>query len=280
MSRLFTALRIVLRLPGILMVLGCAPLLVWLQRLCPIRGLWTVWAVQAWYRLLIAGFGLQVRVVGQSVRGPVLLVANHVSWLDIPVIGSRIACLFVAKSEVRDWPLVGGLARSQDTLFLDRGRGATPGFNAMMARRLSQGRSVALFPEGTTSDGREVGLFHARLFQSAIDAGADVLPVTINYVGHEAGWRLPYINEDSLLQSIWRILGGHGMGAELVIGEALNLRDEFEAANITNSPYKRNVIAERARRAVLTGLRQPTATGHTEGQTDDAAPMSGTVAAR
>lgn len=111
-----------------------------------------------------------------------LVVANHISWLDIFVLNAARPMAFVAKSEVRAWPLAGWLAANADTVFLQRGRRTHAAeINGRIAAMLSSGKNVAVFPEGTTTDGFRVQPFHGALLQPAIDGGRPVQPVALAY---------------------------------------------------------------------------------------------------
>jgi 1-acyl-sn-glycerol-3-phosphate acyltransferase len=111
-----------------------------------------------------------------------LLVANHVSWIDIFVINALAPAAFVAKEEVRRWPVIGWLAARHDTVFLRRGsRGHARIINQEIADILAQGKLVAVFPEGTTTDGTALLHFHAALIQPALVAGRPVVPMAISY---------------------------------------------------------------------------------------------------
>ena len=155
--------------------------------------------------LRVMGIGLDVR--GQPpVHGPLLLVANHISWLDILVMHAGRHCRFVSKSEVRHWPLIGRMATGAGTLYIER----TSRRDAMrvvhqMAASLQSGDILAVFPEGTTSDGRVLLPFHANLLQAAISASAPALPMALRYVDRGTGQRHPgpvYIGDDTLVASV------------------------------------------------------------------------------
>lgn len=116
---------------------------------------------------------IEVRQDRAPGREPALLVANHVSWLDVIVLGRESSLCFLAKAEVASWPVLGRLARAQGCVFIDRSRRMTiPSVNRQIADRLREGRSVVLFPEATTSDGTRIQRFHAPHFQAAEDAMA------------------------------------------------------------------------------------------------------------
>lgn len=116
-------------------------------------------------------------------NSPQLLVANHVSWLDVLVIQSLCPSVFVAKSEVRAWPVIGAIAKACGVVFVDRG---SPSSARKMvddvSNALHHGYCVAGFPEGTSSEGLAVGVFHANLFEAAITRRMDVQPVALRYV--------------------------------------------------------------------------------------------------
>jgi 1-acyl-sn-glycerol-3-phosphate acyltransferase len=141
-----------------------------------------------YYRVLRALLRIQVRVVGNPVRDrAVLFVSNHVSWVDIVVIGSITPVAFVAKREVASWPLVGVTAKMQRTVFVDRGRRHQTG-DAVgeIVKRVASGTSVVLFAEGTSSDGNRVLPFRSALLGAIEDqSGAGILmqPMAITYIG-------------------------------------------------------------------------------------------------
>lgn len=162
--------------------------------------------MQRWMRGLLRILDLHVVQHGATTAAPALLVANHISWLDIAVLGSRQPLRFIAKHDLRDWPLIGWLARLAGTYFIRRGAGGTRALTARIQIRLEAGGSVALFPEGTTSDGRGVGHFHARLFAAAIDAGVMVQPVALRYSGSTGSRLAPFIDDDRFVPHLWRIL--------------------------------------------------------------------------
>jgi 1-acyl-sn-glycerol-3-phosphate acyltransferase len=139
-------------------------------------------AIRAWQTLLMAVFGFRVRRYGQPARWPALFVANHVSWLDIVLLHSQCAVGFVAKAEISRWPLVGWLASRAGTIYHHRGSNESlHGVMHQMVARLQEGAGVAVFPEGRTTDGRAVQVFHARIFQPAVLAGVPVQPVALRY---------------------------------------------------------------------------------------------------
>jgi 1-acyl-sn-glycerol-3-phosphate acyltransferase len=145
-----------------------------------------------WHRMMCRIIGLKVVVYGDlSARRPLLIVSNHASWKDILVLGSVADVVFIAKSEVRDWPVFGWLARLQRSVFVERSqRGKTGAQISEVSQRLVAGEVVVLFPEGTTSDGNRVMPFKSSLFGAASaalphapDGVVYIQPVAIAYVG-------------------------------------------------------------------------------------------------
>ncbi len=169
------------------------PLLISIQWLLGKLGLpgWGFIAVN-YYRVLRALLRIKVRVEGRPLRGqPVLYIGNHVSWVDIVVIGSLSPVAFVAKSEVRKWPLVGITAEIQRTVFVDRARRhQTSDAIGEIVKRLAGGTSVVLFAEGTSSDGNRVLPFRSALIGAikhaatqGLAAGVLIQPMSICYTG-------------------------------------------------------------------------------------------------
>lgn len=184
-----------------------------------------------WHRRLLAIFGLRLRVEGVPLREPHITVANHVSWLDIPVLGALEPTRFVGKSEIRDWPVAGWLAQAAGTFFLRRGRGGAAPLLDRLVPFLQARGSVVIFPEGTTTDGTEVRTFHARLFSAAIVSGCRVQPVTIQYSLSGDGENIaPFIGDDSLGAHILRLLQSPGLEVRVLYGPPLQptvTRDEL-----------------------------------------------------
>lgn len=165
--------------------------------------------VQAWAVELLGHFGITLQVLGQPpVTGPVLLVSNHVSWLDIPVMHAARHCRFVSKSDVQDWPLIGTLATAAGTLYIERNsRRDAVRMVGLMADALRENEVVAVFPEGTTGDGRVLLPFHANLLQAAVSVNAQAQPVGLRFVDQASGLTShapSYIGDETLIGSIWR----------------------------------------------------------------------------
>ncbi len=177
---------------------------------------------------------------------PRLLVANHISWLDIQAIHALWPVRFVAKSEVRKWPVIGWLSARTGTLFIERGSGRhAVRMNQSIHRAFVEGDSVGVFPEGTTTRGDRVARFHASLLQPAVDEHALVCPVALRYLD-AAGNRClaaSYVGDDSLLQSVVAILRQPIIFVELYFLEPIDARGQ-----------SRRDLAARAHRAISAKL--------------------------
>ncbi len=147
--------------------------------------------VRAWSRGVLAILAVRLDVTGMQPRrrdAPLMLVANHISWLDIVAINAVLPATFVAKSEVRSWPLLGWMTEKAGTLFIDRARRRdTARIIAKLEPLMRDGAPVAVFPEATTTDGSVVLDFHASLLQTAVHAGAKLWPVAVRYACADGG---------------------------------------------------------------------------------------------
>jgi 1-acyl-sn-glycerol-3-phosphate acyltransferase len=188
--------------------------------------------VQRWSAAMLSAMGVQLKVDGRIQHaGPLMVVANHISWLDITALHSVQFCRFVAKADIKHWPVIGGLADRSGTLFIERAssRDALRVVHHM-ADSLRAGDVLAVFPEGTTSDGTALLPFHANLFQAAVSANAPVQPVLIQYLDRRCGQssQAPnYVGEEHFLTSVWRTLCTPGLVAHIRLGapQAIDSRD-------------------------------------------------------
>ncbi|WP_051304562.1 lysophospholipid acyltransferase family protein [Chitinilyticum litopenaei] len=168
--------------------------------------------LRTWSQQLLGILGIRVELGAAPASLPdskgCLLLANHVSWLDIFAINTVCPSRFVAKSEIRDWPVLGKLVSKAGTLYIQRNsRAATASTKREIDHYLTRGESVAFFPEGTTSDGSGLKPFRGGLLQSALDQGVAIQPILLRY--RAANGRLSqaaaYIDDVSLLASLWRL---------------------------------------------------------------------------
>lgn len=169
-------------------------------------------------RALLAALGVKLVWRGPAPRPGSLLVANHVSWLDVLALLAVAPMTLVAKREVRAWPAVGAMARAAGVIFVDRARPKRlPATVSEITAALRAGRSVAVFPEGTTFCGAEAGRFRPAVFQAAVDARVPVVPIAIRYASPSAS----FIGDDTLWASVRRVAGLRGLTVTLVGSAAL-----------------------------------------------------------
>ena len=166
-------------------------------------------AIRWWSRGLLRVFGMRVRGVGTPLAGGTMFVANHISWIDIIALHSQHMMGFIAKAEIRGWPVVGWITSHGETIYLHRGNANSLGdVMAEMSQRLRDGRAVAAFPEGGTRDGGELGPFHARIFTAAVDADAPVQPVALCFGARcEAQQVVAFADGESFMGNFVRLLG-------------------------------------------------------------------------
>lgn len=199
--------------------------------------------VKRWSMKLIALCRVRLEVIhdhGAQTAPRALIVANHVSWLDIFVINTLHPCRFVAKSDIRDWPLIGWLCEKTGTIFISRGRvrDVRRIYQGLVAS-LHAGEHVAFFPEGTTAAQGTLLPFHANLFEAAIEAEVPVQPYALRYV--DAQNRLHpavgFIGDMTFAQSMLAILNGRPIFAQLMLlpaietGKASHRRELADAAH-------------------------------------------------
>jgi 1-acyl-sn-glycerol-3-phosphate acyltransferase len=179
--------------------------------------------ITTWMRALVTALGVRVRITGPaagfgSPPAGRLVVANHISWLDIPLVAAVRPGRNLAKSEIASWPVLGSLAPRGGTFFVDRSRPrALPGTVAEIATALRAGSAVVVFPEGSTWCGKGQGRFRNAMFQAALDAGVPVQPVAIRYrfTGAEPTTVPSFIGEETLFASLRRVVAARGLVAEV-----------------------------------------------------------------
>jgi 1-acyl-sn-glycerol-3-phosphate acyltransferase len=186
-------------------------------------------------------FGIHVQVRGMPVDGEVMIVANHISWLDIPVLHSARAMGFVSKAEVENWPVFKNISNAGGTIYHQRGNhDSASDVVKLMIQRLKQGRRVAIFPEGGILPGHSVRVFHARMFRAAVDAECIVQPVMIRYM--RDGVRdddISFRKGERMLGNFVRLLSRPGSIADL---------DFLPTIDAGGKP--RRLVADSARQAV------------------------------
>ncbi len=163
--------------------------------------------VARWYAVLLGIMNVRLNVQGERHTNVCLRVSNHISWLDVPVLGVLGIGSFVAKSEIARWPVFGRLAQTTQTVFIERGAYRTRETIEQMKGRLRGGRSVLFFPEGTTGEGRDLLKFYPRLFAAAIESGVPVQPVSLSYARSDGAYdAIPFVDDEAFLPHLWGLL--------------------------------------------------------------------------
>lgn len=207
--------------------------------------------IRWWSTMLMRIFGLRSVRVGTPLPDAVLFVANHTSWIDIELLHSQRAACFVAKAEIARWPLIGWMAANGGTIFHRRGSNhSLASVMAVMVERLRGGRSVAVFPEGGSGYNGVLKVFHARIFQAALDADVRVQPVALRFARDgrreiDAGFR----EHESFLGNFLRLLGSAPLDAEVHFLEP-----------VPATPDARRRMAELSRERIAAALDDPTPT--------------------
>jgi 1-acyl-sn-glycerol-3-phosphate acyltransferase len=202
--------------------------------------------VRRWSVRLLRSLGIELRSSGTPHPGPLLVVANHVSWLDIVAINAVHPARFVSKADVRAWPLIGWLVACGGTLFIERERKRDAlRVVHQVAAALKAGEIVAVFPEGTTSDGRGLLPFHANLLQAAISTETPVQPVVLRFADSSTAFSpaAAYVGDTSLVQSLWWIVMARGLQANLLWSPAE-----------PSAGIERRVLSERLRGQIMQAL--------------------------
>lgn len=207
---------------------------------------------QQWHLKLTRILDLHIQRHGLASEHPALLVSNHVSWMDIPVLGSQGELGFLSKAEVRDWLGIGWLADRSGTLFIERG-GSEAAEKAMddIREQLNGQHNIILFPEGTTTDGSDVRRFHPRLFATAFALNVPVQPVAIRYTDDHGNPHhgAPFIGDDTFPAHIWRIAKEKRIHVDVYFLPPIPIDDSL----------KRRELAESAHQAIRSALQLPEA---------------------
>lgn len=202
-----------------------------------------------WSAGMLRALGVELRSDGRPRPGGLLLVANHVSWLDILAINAVHPARFVSKAEIKSWPVIGWLVTTAGTLYIERGqRRDALRVVHKMAKVLRSGQVVAVFPEGTTTDGRSLRPFHANLLQAAITTDTPVQPVALRYsdASHAVSPAAAYVGDMTLWRSLLSIARASGLSVQV---DLLPPQASGKA--------ERRALAESLRFAILHQLVEP-----------------------
>ncbi|UNU72837.1 1-acyl-sn-glycerol-3-phosphate acyltransferase [Moraxella nasovis] len=164
--------------------------------------------IQTFCRKMANSFGVNVVQVEPVPQKHGLWVSNHISWLDIPVVGSVAPVFFLSKAEIANWFIFGRLARAGGTLFIKRGSGDANSVSDQITEFLQSGSSVVFFPEATTTDGKAIKKIHGKLLQSSLDTGLPVCPLVIAYVDRDGKLSddAAYYGKRTMADSLLRVM--------------------------------------------------------------------------
>ena len=177
--------------------------------------------VQLWHRKALHLFGLERILVGDIPKGPCLIVSNHLSWIDILVIGSLMNVRFLSKAEVASWPIVGKLATGAGTLYVHRGdRKSAEIALDDIETALKQGDQVVVFPEGTSTRGPMPIKFRSRLIEAARRAGVPIVPMALSYHGPGKAFA-SYAGDDDFVSHMTRLCQAPFIRGRVAIGSAI-----------------------------------------------------------
>jgi len=203
--------------------------------------------VRWWHQRVLPILGIEIAEVHGEPAMNTLIVSNHVSWIDIPVLGSLIETDFLSKAEVREWPLIGWMSAQAGTLFIKRGGNQTTDLSEQIEARVRAGKPVVIFAEGTTSEGWQVRRFFPRLLGAAQQAGVAVQPVALRYGTNAAPDEIaPFVGDDSLVPHGWQVLRQPRIRVEVHFLEP-----------IASEGVDRRTLATQCRHAVASALEVP-----------------------
>ena len=231
------------------LILGCVRLI----SRADARPAWLPAVVQWWYRRACRALGVRVEVAGKMAGG-CLLVCNHITWLDVVMLGSQGHLGFLSKSEVRHWPVIGWMSAVVGTLFIERGANQVGAVTAEISARIARGGTLVIFPEGTTTEGAGVARFYPPLFSIALQPGLGVQPVALSYrCGDEPppDRSVAYVGEQTLMANLWGVLRHPGVVA----------RVQFLAPIHPGPQQGRRSLSGQARSAILSALGLPETAG-------------------
>ncbi|WP_435938525.1 lysophospholipid acyltransferase family protein [Moraxella bovoculi] len=184
--------------------------------------------IQTFCRKMVNSFGVQVVQVEPVPQTHGLWVSNHVSWLDIPVVGSVAPVFFLSKAEIGEWFIFGKLAKAGGTLFIKRGSGDVGGVSDQISDFLRGGSSVVFFPEATTTDGKQIKKIYGKLLQSALDTGLPICPVVVAYVDKDGSLSddAAYYGKRTMADSLRRVADSKGITAYVLPLEPIYPNDK------------------------------------------------------
>lgn len=204
-----------------------------------------------WHQRTCKLLNIERSIMGKAETNTTLYVANHVSWMDIPILASIIDPYFLSKAEVRSWPLVGWIGEKAGTLFIKRGSRSAAHTahneisNCLKGNKSTAGKSVLFFPEGKTANGLDILRFRPRLFDTAISTQTPIQPIVIYYSHpqYRINPKVPFIGKQSFMSNMWTLLGEQQIKVEVHFLEKIDTKT-----------FKRNDLATLSEERVRTHL--------------------------
>lgn len=180
--------------------------------------------IQKFCQKVCQSLDVEVIAVEPIPQNHALWTSNHISWLDIPVVGSIIPTFFLSKAEIGRWPVIGWLARTANTLFIERGSGDSNAVNQQMSDFLKKGFPVVFFPEATTTNGKGIRRIQGKLLQSAIDSQVPIQPIVICYVDNDGNFdeSIPYYGKITMADSVKKVVDNRPAKAYVLPLEAID----------------------------------------------------------
>lgn len=214
--------------------------------------------VNAFCRKMAGAFDIEVVQVEPVPKNHALWASNHLSWMDIPVIGSVVPGFFLSKAEIAEWPVFGKLMFASGQLLINRGAGDSGGVISQITEFLGNGHSVMFFPEGTTTDGNSIKKIHGKILQSAIDAGVPIQPIVVCY-GNKDGTlsdALPYYGKQTMKTSMKKVLDSRDVTAYVLPLEAIETdgKDQHELRDILQERMDKGLVELHSRVAAKTTM--------------------------
>ncbi len=179
-----------------------------------------------WMKLVARTLNLKIEINGEPIAGAALVVSNHISWIDIVAIGAHVPGCFIAKSDLLRWPIIGFITRQSGNIFVKRGnKQQVRQTSEQMVWILKQDLKIIAFPEGTTSDGKQLLPFHGSLFHPAILTKTPIQAMVIEYLDN-AQKLAPYIDDDVFIPHLWQILGSQEIRVRLNFIKHIDSHDQ------------------------------------------------------
>ncbi len=186
--------------------------------------------VKTFCRKMAGSFGVEIIEVEPVPKSHALWVSNHVSWMDIPVVGTVSNAFFLSKAEIGEWPVFGSLVKASGQLFIKRGSGDAGLVVDQITDFLKGGHSVSIFPEATTTDGKQIKRVYAKLLKAAVDADVPIQPIVVCYVNKDGtlSKEVPYYGKQSMKGSINKVLDSNDVKAYVLPLESIETKNSTQ----------------------------------------------------